>query len=62
MNQFPGHLYFHFNVLVCFSDERVDFKLPKDLTQAKRLGLVLSKYKDKHYYTVLFGISVVYIM
>ncbi|VDK70691.1 unnamed protein product [Onchocerca ochengi] len=44
------------------SDERVDFKLPKDLTQAKRLGLVLSKYKDKHYYTVLFGISTVYIM
>ncbi|VDK87793.1 unnamed protein product [Litomosoides sigmodontis] len=44
------------------SDERVDFKLPKDLTQVKRLGLVLSKYKDKHYYTVLFGISIVYIM
>ncbi|MCP9265412.1 WD repeat-containing protein 46 [Dirofilaria immitis] len=44
------------------SDERVDFKLPKDLIQAKRLGLVLSKYKDKHYYTVLFGISTVYIM
>uniref|UniRef100_A0A1I7VGU6 WD_REPEATS_REGION domain-containing protein n=1 Tax=Loa loa TaxID=7209 RepID=A0A1I7VGU6_LOALO len=44
------------------SDERADFKLPKDLIQAKRLGLVLSKYKDKHYYTVLFGISTVYIM
>ncbi|VDO34835.1 unnamed protein product [Brugia timori] len=54
--------HFHFNVLVYFSDERVDFKLPKDLKQAKRLGLVLSKYKDKHYYTVLFGISTVYIM
>uniref|UniRef100_A0A1I8EGS2 VTT domain-containing protein n=1 Tax=Wuchereria bancrofti TaxID=6293 RepID=A0A1I8EGS2_WUCBA len=53
-------LYINFPELA--DDERVDFKLPKDLTQAKRLGLVLSKYKDKHYYTVLFGISTVYIM
>ncbi|VDM95529.1 unnamed protein product [Thelazia callipaeda] len=43
-------------------DERADFKLPKDLVQAKRLGLVLSKYKEEHYYTVLFGISAVYIL
>ncbi|KAM3725156.1 WD repeat-containing protein [Dirofilaria immitis] len=53
-------LYINFPELT--DDERVDFKLPKDLIQAKRLGLVLSKYKDKHYYTVLFGISTVYIM
>ncbi|VDN33848.1 unnamed protein product, partial [Gongylonema pulchrum] len=43
-------------------DERADFKLPRDLAEAKRLGLVLSKYKDRHYYTVLLGISTMYIV
>uniref|UniRef100_A0A0N5AD70 Transmembrane protein 41B n=1 Tax=Syphacia muris TaxID=451379 RepID=A0A0N5AD70_9BILA len=40
----------------------MDFKLPKNFNEAKRLGLLLSKYKDKHYYTVLFGIVTVYIL
>lgn len=45
-----------------FREEKVDFKLPRDLDQAKRLGLLLLKYKDAHYYTVLFSIAVTYIM
>lgn len=44
------------------TEEHVDFKLPKNLEDAKRLGLLLSKYKDEHYYTVFFGISTVYIV
>lgn len=47
---------------VIFSEERVDFKLPKNLDDAKRLGLLLSKYKDEHYKTVYFGIATVYIL
>ncbi|VDK44189.1 unnamed protein product [Anisakis simplex] len=44
------------------ADERADFKLPKDLDQAKKLGLLLSRYKDEHFYTVLFGVATVYIL
>uniref|UniRef100_A0A915PTJ0 BING4 C-terminal domain-containing protein n=1 Tax=Setaria digitata TaxID=48799 RepID=A0A915PTJ0_9BILA len=65
LNHITNPLFWAKNVVVGMAfnnDERADFKLPKDLEQAKRLGLVLSKYKDKHYYTVLFGISTVYIM
>uniref|UniRef100_A0A914WUG0 Transmembrane protein 41B n=1 Tax=Plectus sambesii TaxID=2011161 RepID=A0A914WUG0_9BILA len=43
-------------------DERQHFKLPKNMEDAKQLGLVLSTYKEQHYYTVLGGILVVYIL
>lgn len=43
-------------------EERVDLKLPRNLEEAKRLGLLLSKYKDEHFYTVLCGIATVYIL
>lgn len=43
-------------------EERADFKLPSNLEHAKRLGRVLLKYKDAHYYTVLLSIAITYIM
>uniref|UniRef100_A0A0M3HUU2 Transmembrane protein 41B n=2 Tax=Ascaris TaxID=6251 RepID=A0A0M3HUU2_ASCLU len=43
-------------------DERADLVLPRNLDQAKRLGILLSKYKDEHFYTVIFGIATVYIL
>ncbi|VDM41542.1 unnamed protein product [Toxocara canis] len=43
-------------------DERADLVLPRNLDQAKRLGLLLSKYKDEHFYTVIFGVAVVYML
>ena len=42
--------------------DRDDFQLPRNLDDAKRLGLILSRYKEQHYYAVLFGILTVYIL
>ncbi|MFH4976340.1 hypothetical protein AB6A40_003049 [Gnathostoma spinigerum] len=42
--------------------EKADLKLPRNVEEAKRLGLVLSKYKNDHFYTVLLGIATVYII
>ncbi|ESO95286.1 hypothetical protein LOTGIDRAFT_178330 [Lottia gigantea] len=36
-------------------------KLPKDIEDAKNLGLVLSHYKDKYYYQVMLGFFTTYI-
>ncbi|CAH0397572.1 unnamed protein product [Chilo suppressalis] len=41
--------------------ERKHLKLPWDLDDAKQLGLVLDRYKDKYFYEVLFGVFLVYI-
>lgn len=35
--------------------------LPWDLEDAKQLGLVLDRYKDKYFYEVVFGVFLVYI-
>ncbi|KAI6227557.1 hypothetical protein M3Y99_01242300 [Aphelenchoides fujianensis] len=43
-------------------EEKVDFKLPRSLDDAKRLGNVLSHYKDQHFYTVLSGVAAVYVV
>ena len=43
-------------------DERHVFKLPRDIDDAKRLGIVLSKYKDKYFSEVLGGVFVTYIL
>lgn len=37
-------------------------KLPWDLEEAKQLGLVLDRYKDKYFYEVMFGVFVTYIL
>lgn len=38
------------------------FKYPRTIEEAKGLGRVLSHYKDRHIFTVFFGVVVVYIM
>uniref|UniRef100_T1J384 VTT domain-containing protein n=1 Tax=Strigamia maritima TaxID=126957 RepID=T1J384_STRMM len=43
-------------------DEIAHIKLPRDIEDAKKLGNVLSRYKDKYYYEVLGGIFIVYIL
>ncbi|VVC91682.1 unnamed protein product [Leptidea sinapis] len=41
--------------------EKKHIKLPWDLEDAKQLGLVLDRYKDKYFYQVLIGVFLVYI-
>lgn len=45
-----------------FRSEKVHMKLPRNIEDAKRLGAVLYRYKDNHYYTVLGAIFVTYIL
>ncbi|KAL4714488.1 hypothetical protein ACJJTC_017783 [Scirpophaga incertulas] len=42
-------------------EEKKHLKLPWELEDAKQLGLVLDRYKDKYFYEVLFGVFLVYI-
>ncbi|XP_061706385.1 transmembrane protein 41 homolog isoform X1 [Cydia pomonella] len=41
--------------------ERQHLKLPWDLDDAKQLGLVLDRYKDKYFYEVMSGVFIIYI-
>lgn len=41
--------------------EKQHMHLPWDLDDAKHLGLVLDRYKEKYFYEVLFGVFLVYI-
>ncbi|XP_044728698.1 transmembrane protein 41B isoform X2 [Chrysoperla carnea] len=41
--------------------EKQHIKIPWDITDAKNLGIVLSRYKDKYYFEVLSGVCVTYI-
>ena len=41
--------------------EKTYMKLPKNMEDAKNLGLILSRYSDRYYFTVLIGILVTYI-
>jgi len=41
--------------------EKAHVKLPRNIDDAKRLGQVLYRYKDDHYYTVLGAVFVTYI-
>lgn len=47
--------------LICRS-EKVHVKLPRTMEDAKRMGLVLSRYKDRFFFQVLGGVFVVYIL
>ncbi|KAF0299757.1 Transmembrane protein 41B [Amphibalanus amphitrite] len=42
-------------------EEKQDFKLPRDIEDAKRLGKVLSIYKEQYYFEVMTGIFITYI-
>ena len=42
--------------------EKPHLKLPKNIEEAKRLGIVLSHYKDKYFVTVLSGFLVTYVL
>ena len=42
-------------------DEYKHIKLPTDIEDAKNMGRVLSRYKDKYFYQVLFTVVAVYI-
>ncbi|KAJ8298807.1 hypothetical protein KUTeg_022867 [Tegillarca granosa] len=52
-------VYFNFPNLE--QDEQQYIKLPRDIEDAKNLGKVLSRYKDKYYYQVLGGYFIIYI-
>ena len=41
--------------------ELIHVKFPKNIDDAKNLGLVLSRYKDKYYLQVLGGVCVTYL-
>ncbi|KAI6180657.1 Transmembrane protein 41-like protein [Aphelenchoides besseyi] len=43
-------------------EERIHFKLPRSLDDAKQLGGVLSHYKNQHFYTVLSGVAAIYVV
>ncbi|CAJ0963299.1 unnamed protein product, partial [Mesorhabditis belari] len=55
-----GIVYYNFPKLD--EEDREHFKYPRNLDDAKQLGRVLSHYKDQHYYLVMCGIVVVYVM
>lgn len=44
------------------SDERQHFKVPWNIEDAKNLGLVLDRYKGDHYYHVMCGVFLSYIL
>jgi len=43
------------------SSERQNLKLPQNLEDAKNLGQLLLRYRDRYFYTVLSGVLVTYI-
>ena len=50
-----------FSSSICFRSESEHIKFPKDIDDAKQLGLVLSRYKEKYYPEVLGGVFVTYL-
>ena len=42
--------------------EKVFFKLPRNIEDAKSLGVVLSRYKDMYYMEVLGGVFITYVL
>jgi len=45
-----------------YREERADVRLPRSIDDAKKLGLVLSKYREEHYPQVLASVSITYII
>ena len=44
------------------SSERNDLRLPTNVEEAKRLGNLLSRYRDRYFLTVLCGVLVTYVL
>ena len=42
--------------------EKAYLKLPRNMEDAKNLGVVLSRYKDKYYTEVLGGVFITYVL
>ena len=42
--------------------EKAHLKLPRNMEDAKNLGVVLSRYKEKYYIEVLGGVFITYIL
>jgi hypothetical protein len=53
-------VFFNFPPLT--SEQKAKLKLPQSIDDVKELGEVISEYKDSHYYTVMLGFSLVYIL
>ena len=45
-----------------FRDEMVHVKLPSNIEDAKELGKVLNRYKDRYFTEVLGAVFIVYIL
>lgn len=45
-----------------FRSEKEHMKIPRDIEDAKKLGIVLGHYKDQYYYEVMFAVILVYIL
>ncbi|KAL3076250.1 hypothetical protein niasHS_013521 [Heterodera schachtii] len=43
-------------------EEWAHFRYPQTIDDAKRLGRVLIRYKDQHFYTVLSGVAAIYLI
>lgn len=58
-----GSLFYllYLNTPELTEEEKPNFKYPRNLEDAKRLGLLLSSYKSEHYLTVLCGVTLTYI-
>lgn len=50
------------NICFNFRNEKSHIKLPLDIEDAKNLGRVLDRYKDKYYIEVLALVFVTYIL
>jgi hypothetical protein len=45
-----------------YRGEKEHMKLPRNIEDAKALGSVLNRYKNKYYIEVLSGVFVVYVL
>lgn len=45
-----------------YSEEKQYVKLPWDIEDARNLGRVLARYKEKYYFEVFSGVCVTYIL
>lgn len=49
-------------IKIIFSEESEYIKIPWNIEDAKNLGLVLNRYKVDHYYHVMSGVFLSYIL
>ncbi|XP_067002522.1 transmembrane protein 41B [Anabrus simplex] len=54
-------LYIYMNFPDLEEEERQHVKLPRDINDAKQLGIVLDRYKERYFWEVLIGVFIVYI-